>query len=153
MDQENSRLRKLLEKAYSRARQDSEIIDLNKIQGRKDRKKIDALKADVEKLSQRIANVTHENLNLRKALAKTDSRVKQDWETIDSNNAFDCTKQKIADEHCVNQEWSEENRVADWNRNIRERNMSDERKPSPSPNVEPNLSPVKEVNVNQTLAD
>ena len=100
MDHENSRLTKLLAKTYSRAKQDSEIIQLNKIQIRLDRKKIDTLKADVEKLGQRIADVTQENLNLREALAKAN---RQDLETINSNSIIDCKKQKIVDEHCVNQ--------------------------------------------------
>ena len=140
MDHENSRLTKLLAKTYSRAKQDSEIIQLNKIQIRLDRKKIDTLKADVEKLGQRIADVTQENLNLREALAKAN---RQDLQTINSNSIIDCKKQKIVDENCVNQESSKEKGIGDGDRKDMRRNVSPDKKPNPSPNKDLKMSPDK----------
>jgi len=103
-----------------------------------DRKKIDTLKADVARLGQRIADVTQENLNLRKALEKTNQ---QDLETINSNNTIDCKKQKIVDEHCVNQESSEEKGIGDRDRKELVINVSPDKKPSPSPNKDLKMSP------------
>ena len=138
MDQENSRLTKLLEKTFSKARRDSEILQMFKVQARKYRKKIDTLEADVEKLGQRIADVTQENLYLRKVLAKANQ---QDLETMNLNNTIDCKKQKIVDEHCVNQESSEEKGIGDRDRKDMGRNVSPDKKPSPSPNKDLKMSP------------
>ena len=103
LTQENKRLKMAIERPNSLRWCSSQFkASLMNIQGDKNRKEFNALRADIRKLDQ-------ENLKLRNALARTSSRVRPDFEIIDlSDESFDSKKRKIASEQDASLELREQ---------------------------------------------